>query len=207
MSNTTTPGFDGETATETGPAEPVTLKGAGADTEHLTGPVAPEPLETLPVLVAVPAPRPWYRRPYAWVVATVALVVGASIALTLMLTVFAGPTGASAVLVRDGYTVADTMNAGQVAQYISSGAGGQDAKAVAGMVTDAAYGVKGSNAEIVVGLNPAGVDLFTVAVQEGAFKNAMGPGVTTHMDGSNLVFDGPDSVLNGPDSTTSTTAS
>jgi hypothetical protein len=120
-----------------------------------------------------------------------------------MLMVFAGrPSGASAILAKDGYTVADSMNQGQITAYLSSGAAGQDAKAIQGMVTGGAEGISkdGSRAEVVIGLNQAGVDLYTVAVplmNHGIGSYHLPAGVTVHMDGSNLVIDGPEPMIDG----------
>jgi hypothetical protein len=161
---------------------------------HLTGPESPDTLTSTPPAT----PRAWYRRPLTWGIAG---LVAAATAVALILGLMAtSPHGAAGRVAADGYHVTLTLDHGQLKQMVAaSGDTSSDTKVALTYVDSLAYGTKGTKAEAVMQLTPAGAKLLDNPLFSGMLAgsaNTAKTGITAQVDGSQLVMTGPASQLN-----------
>ncbi len=145
------------------------------------------------------APRaPWYRRPVTWLAAAGLATGGLATTLALALTGGSTPTGADAILARDGYTLTvETSDPGPL--IAGSGMTQAEAAVMRQMVSAAAAGTKGGTDELVLTLTPAGQAIFNAVTSDPSMLKQLGlpAGVHARMDHGYLVLWGPDSTFSG----------
>ena len=144
---------------------------------------------------AAQAPRaPWYRRPVTWL-AVGGLTIGG---LATTLTGGSTPTGADAILARDGYTLTvETSDPGPL--IAGSGMTPAEAAVMRQMISAAAVGTKGGTDELVLTLTPAGLAIFSAVTSDPSMLKQLGlpAGMHARMDHGYLVLWGPDSTFSG----------
>jgi hypothetical protein len=153
---------------------------------HLTGP------EALDTLTGTPpaTPRAWYRRPLTWIVTG---LVAAATAVVLVLGLSAlAPHGPAGRLAADGYHLTAQLDHGQLMQMAGSGS---DSQMALKMIDGMAYGTKGTKAEVVAQLTPAGEKLLDNPLMAGLLKGSASKGITVSVDGGQLVVSGPASQV------------
>jgi hypothetical protein len=142
-----------------------------------------------------PEPRPWYRRPAAWIAAAVLALAGLAVGLGLAST-GGGQSGPDAILARDGYTVTtETSDPGPMI----AGASPADAALIKDLVAAGAIGSKGGTDEAVLTLTASGKALFGAVISSPALTAQLGlpAGVHARMENGYLVLWGPSSAFGG----------
>jgi hypothetical protein len=161
----------------------------------ITDPVA---LGDIPAEAAHAPRAPWYRRPVAWLAAAGLAIGGLATAFALTLAGGSTPTGADAILARDGYTVTvETSDPGPL--ITGSGMTPAEAAVMRQMVSAAAVGTKGGTDEAVLTLTPAGLAIFSAVTSDPSMLKQLGlpAGVHVRMDHGYLVLRGPNSTFSG----------
>lgn len=134
------------------------------------------------------SPRPaWYKRPVTWIISgVIAVATAAALVVGLVATSPSGPAGR---LTSDGYSVVTTLSHDQLKTMAGND---KDGQLGVSFVENAAYGTKGSQAEIVVQLTDSGKSMFSNPLMAGILSGAASSdGVNTHVDGSYLIISGP----------------
>jgi len=131
----------------------------------------------------------WYKRPITWI-AIAAVLSGATVALVLTVVSPDRLTGPDAILARDGYAQVVGYSQSQMDTLLGAIAG-QDAAIAQALFTVAAGGVKDNVAEVVIGLTPAGRELFSQYMSQLNSGGNLPQGTTAHLSGSYLVINGP----------------
>jgi hypothetical protein len=141
-----------------------------------------------------PEPRPWYRRPAAWVAAAVLAPAGLGVGLGLSST-GGGQSGADAILARDGYTVTtETSDPGP----LLAGASPANAALIKDLISAAAVGSKGGTEEAVLTLTASGNALFGAIITPAlAGQLGLPPGIHARMEDGYLVLWGSSSAFGG----------
>jgi hypothetical protein len=103
--------------------------------------------------------------------------------------------GPDAILARDGYAQVVGYSQSQMDTLLGAIAD-QDAAIAQALFTVAAEGVKDDVAEIVIGLTPAGRELFSQYMSQLNSGN-LPQGMTAHLSGSYLVINGPVGMISG----------